>query len=298
MRFILLILSSTLLINSCSTRDELKSQTSKKSIQNYFYELSRISLPKELSWCGEKVPLDIPEVKERAERDFLLLLQQPGQIMLYLKRSGRYFPMYERKLKAAGLPTDLKYLSVAESALYMARSSAGAVGLWQFMSGTGKKYGLRIDSYVDERKHPEKSTDAAIKLLNNLYEEHNSWTLAGAAYNMGNAGLKNNLQFQKTQDYFDLYLNSETSRYIFRISLIKYFLENYSELGIYLDENEFYKETPSKTIKVKSRINNLNEWAENKGCTYKDVKLLNPWILKRELNLPYNGYTYGIKIPE
>lgn len=124
-------------------------------------------LPDELDFCGERVPLNNPEVKERAEREFYLLLQQKGQVVLYIKRAGKYFPTYERLLKEQSLPDDLKYLSVAESALYQSRSSKSAYGLWQFMEGTGKTYGLQINKFVDERANVEKSTAAAIKYLAN-----------------------------------------------------------------------------------------------------------------------------------
>ncbi|MDQ1266999.1 MAG: rane-bound lytic murein transglycosylase, partial [Bacteroidota bacterium] len=181
----------------------------------YIDVLCTIKLPEKLEFCGETVPLDNEEVWERAEREFYTLLQQPGQIILYLKRAGRYFPMFESKLKEAGLPDDMKYLSVAESALYMARSAKDAVGLWQFIASTGKMMGLQIDDYVDERRHPEKSTDAAIKYLLQGYAKHKSWLLAAAGYNMGHENLIENARYQTADDYFDLFLNEETSRYIF-----------------------------------------------------------------------------------
>ncbi|MCL5992006.1 MAG: lytic transglycosylase domain-containing protein [Bacteroidetes bacterium] len=156
--------------------------------QNFFSYLSSLKIPHQLEFCGEKIPLDIPEVKERAEREFYLLLQQPGQIILYIKRSGRYFPMYERIIKEKNLPDDLKYLSVAESALYMSRSSKGAVGLWQFMPGTARSYGLQVDDYVDERRQPEKSTDAALEYLKDGFNQHKSWLLSAAGYNISSTG--------------------------------------------------------------------------------------------------------------
>jgi hypothetical protein len=126
-------------------------------------ELSHVKVPTDLSFCGERVPIEIPEVYERAERELLLNLQSPGQIMLYLKRSGRYFPMYERVLKEERMPDDLKYVSVAESALFMARSAKDAVGLWQFIAPTAKSVGLIVDEYVDERRHPESISATATK---------------------------------------------------------------------------------------------------------------------------------------
>ena len=149
---------------SCSNSSELRNQEVNKSIvsSNNFEYISSLKLPDKLEWCGEAIPLEIPEVRERAEREFYLLLQQPGQIVLYIKRSAKYFPIFEKIIGENNLPDDLKYLSVAESALYMSRSHAGALGLWQFMPGTARKMGLHISEYVDERLHPEKSTAAAM----------------------------------------------------------------------------------------------------------------------------------------
>ena len=140
----------TFCILSCSENSVLISQNNYDSTKSHFEFISRLQVPNDLELCGERIPMEIPEVRERAEREFYLLLQQPGQIMLYLKRSGRYFPMYETVIRKHSLPEDLKYLSVAESALYQAQSSAGAIGLWQFMKGTGRDKGLQIDDFVDE----------------------------------------------------------------------------------------------------------------------------------------------------
>ncbi len=265
---------------------------------NHFEYISSVELPAELDFCGERVPLEIPEVRERAEREFYLLLQQPGQIMLYLKRSGRYFPMYERILKETGLPDDLKYLSVAESALYMARSSKNAIGLWQFMARTAKVMGLRVDGLVDERRHPEKSTRAALKYLEQGYKEHGSWILAAGGYNMGHTNIIKSMKRQSGDDYFDLFLNSETSRFVFRIVMIKELMKDAEKYGFVLGNKDYYRMPKNKIITVSKAIKNLSDWARSVGTTYKDVKLLNPWILKRSLKKPKRGRPYEIAIPE
>lgn len=263
---------------------------------NYITYVANAELPQNLSFCGEKVPLNDPEVRERAEREFYLLLQQPGQLVLYIKRSAKYFPIYERILKAKGYPEDIKYLSVAESALIMSRSAKDAIGLWQFMEATGKKMGLRIDEYVDERRDVEKSTTAALEYLKQGYNSTNSWTLAAAGYNMGHTGLASALDFQHKKNFYDLYLNEETSRYILRIVLIREIMMNPHKYGIKIDKKEMYTNGKTKTVKVQTAIPDLAKWAESKGCSYKDVKLLNPWILKQSLNEP-KGNNYEIIIP-
>ncbi len=259
--------------------------------------ISGLSLPATLTLCGEELPLDEPEVRERAEREFYLLLQKPGQVVLYLKRAARLFPMYEKKLKEAGLPDDLKYLSVAESALFQARSSAGAVGLWQFMKGTGEQMGLVIGKNVDERRNPEKSTDAALKFLKQGYQKHNSWCLTLGGYNMGFTGIGNSMIQQYGTDYFDLYLNEETSRFVFRIAIIKELMSNPEKYGYIIPKNQLYKPYKTKTVEVTS-IPNLSDWAISQGTTYKYVKILNPWLLTKKLPKHPDGKKWAVKIPE
>lgn len=264
---------------------------------NFLTYLSQVNLPEKLSFCGENIPLENDEVRERAEREFYLLLQQPGQIIIYFKRAGRYFPIFEKVIREKNLPNDLKYLSVAESALFMSRSGKEAVGLWQFMSETGKKLGLRIDDYVDERRNPEKSTRAAMEYLKQGYNANNkSWMLAAAGYNMGHTGLGNSVSFQDTDNFFELFLNEETSRYIFRIAIIKEIMDNPQRYGINTSSFQVYKSEKTKTIKVNTGIDNLTDWAKKQGTTYKKVKLLNPWILKQSLNAPKEYYEIMVPV--
>lgn len=297
MRYILFILLISFLSYSCTEKDKIIAQSNKVDYSTYINEVSSMKLPEKLTLFGVDLPIEREDIKERAEREFYLLLQQPGQIMLYLKRSGRYFPIYEKYIKEMVMPSDIKYLSVAESALYMSTSTAGASGLWQFISSTGKNYGLIINAEVDERRNPEKSTIASFKYLKDLNKQFNSWISAAAAYNMGENGFNGNILFQKTNDYFDLYLNQETSRYIFRIALIKELMENKEKYGFLLDEKDYWKPYNYKTIKVTKSIINLSEWAESQGTSYKDVKRLNPWILGRTLPYPAKGKHYEIAIP-
>jgi len=294
MNKILLILV-TVLISSCNDKNQLRSQENINI--NYYKYLSEVNLPDELSFCDTKYPLNDPEVRERAEREFYLLLQQPAQIILYIKRSGRYFPMFEQFLRQEGVPDDLKYLSVAESALYMSRSTAGAVGLWQFMPETAKVMGLTVNDYIDERRNPEKSTLAAIKYLKQGYRQHKSWLLTAAGYNMGHTGVANNVDFQYSSDYFDLFLNEETSRYLFRIAIIKEIMSNPNKYGFNLSEIERYKPSKQNIIKIDTEIQDLSAWAKVNGTTYKNIKILNPWILKRSLPKLPKGTVYEIAIP-
>jgi len=292
--FIFLFITSTL---SCQENKPRVIQETFVTTNSFNEFVSTVKLPESLEFCGEVVPLDDDEVRERAEREFYLLLQQPGQIALYLKRSGRYFPLFEKHLRASNMPEDLKYLSVAESALFMSRSSKGAMGLWQIMEGTAKELGLTVNQQVDERRHPEKSTIAGLKYLRQGFAKHKSWILTAAGYNMGNYGLAKNIDSQNKDNYFDLWLNEETSRYIFRIVIIKEMMQNPEKYGFMFKDSDLYKPYNSKTVKITSEISDIVKWSEEQGTNFKMVRLLNPWILGKSLPKPSKGDYYEIEIP-
>jgi len=290
----LLIFSLTYGVSQPERQESVRS----RKANEFFKYIASLKLPKHLEWCGERVPLDIDEVRERAEREFYLLLQRPGQLMLYIKRAGRYFPMFERIIKKNKMPDDLKYLSVAESALYMSRSSKGAVGLWQFIPSTARHYGLIVNDLVDERRNVEKSTKAAMRYLKQGYKSHKSWMMAAAGYNMGHTNLKYSADLQGSRNYFDLFLNDETSRYIFRIVIIKELMKHAAKYGLIVPDDEKYKPYKSKNVLVGRKVSNIAVWAKKHGTTYKYVKLYNPWILKRSLPKPPNKGVWVVKIPD
>jgi hypothetical protein len=297
----LLFYAFLIAVLSCSDNKDLTSQQNVnllKDQENFLTYLSKVKLPEKLEIFGEKIPLEIPEVRERAEREFYLNLQQPGQLILYIKRSGKYFPTFEKIIESMSMPKDFKYLSVAESALYMARSPKDAIGLWQFIAPTGKAMGLQIDDYVDERRNLTKSTEAAMKYLKGGFQKHKSWVLAAAGYNMGHENLSDNVDFQNVNSFFDLFLNDETSRYILRIAIIKELMENPQKYGLVLSKEDTYKPDAVKYIEVQGSVPSISDWAKSHGTTYKDVKLLNPWILKRNLPAPNKGGSYQIAVPQ
>ncbi len=241
---------------------------------------SVIHPPETLFLCGERIPLEIPDVRERFEREFYIEFNE-NQLILDLKRCGKYMPYIESKIREKGLPEDLKFLAIAESRLIEnAYSSKGAAGIWQLMPETAKKYGLRVDDYIDERLHIQKSTEVALTYLQDLYKKFNSWTLALAAYNAGDARIIDALQFQWVDNYFDLHLNRETSRFVFRIAAIKELISNAHKYGFILDTTELFKAPDVKYVTVKGPILNLALWAKLQGTNYKTLKYLNPWILK------------------
>jgi membrane-bound lytic murein transglycosylase D len=254
-------------------------------------------LPKELTFAGEKVPLEIEDVKERLEREIYVNAYWQSNMILLMKRSSKFLPEIEKMLKENGIPDDFKYLAMAESALMNVASPAGAKGFWQIMESTGKEYGLEISKDVDERYNLEKATFAASKYLNKAHGKFRDWTAVAASYNMGQSGFSRRQADQLAQNYYDLYLNDETSRYLFRILAFKVIFENPGEFGFHMRESDFYKNPPLKKITVTRDIKNLASWAKQQGSNYKELKLYNPWLRDRDLNVK-RGKTYGIVLPE
>lgn len=252
--------------------------------------------PLELTLCGEKVPLDQRGVAERLDREFNIAVHDPGQVVMWLKRAQRYFPYFEKRLKAAGLPEDLKYVAVAESSLLsLARSYAGAVGTWQFIADTGRRYGLRRDRYFDDRLNVEKATNAAIKYLKELREEFGNWSLAMAAYNCGERRVRDEIKEQGQKDYYQLYLPMETMRYVFRIMAAKIILQNPERYGYYLRPGRLYDPIPRDRVNITlKRLTHLRSLASAAGTTFYDIKELNPEI--RGYYLPKG--THELSLPK
>lgn len=257
--------------------------------------VSRLSLyriPDSLSFCGEPMPLEIPDVHERMEQAFYTELSD-AQIILDLKRSTEYFPFIEQKLRDMNLPEDLKYLAVAESALRNLVSSKDAAGIWQFTQDTARRYGLIVNEYVDERFNFHKATGAALGYLNDLHASFGSWSLAAAAYNMGSAGVKASLDYQMVKNYCSLYLNDETSRFVFRIVALKEIMKHYKMYGFDLTPSDFYQFPETKLVVV-AQIPDLATWARQQGSSYKELKYLNPWLINRTLPMG----TWAIELPK
>lgn len=261
-----------------------------------FYAAKSHNLPAEVHFCGEAMPLDSRDIQERLDKEIIKNTYWHSSILLYYKRAGKYFPIIEPILRKNGIPNDFKYLVIAESGLKNVVSPAGARGFWQFMEKTGKEYGLEINKEVDERYDLEKSTHAACDYLNDAFKKFNSWTLVAASYNMGMYGLEKNLKRQKVKSYYDLLLNSETSRYVFRIVTFKLILENPSYYGFNLKEENRYPPLKFRTVEVDSAINSLADFAISQKSNYKILRISNPWLRQRYLKNP-NKRKYKLKFP-
>ena len=240
--------------------------------------ISSLDLPTHLEFCGERAPIEIQEVKERLEKELLLSLWDRPQVILWLKRIPRYMPFIENMLKEQGVPDDLKYIAIAESALRPHVSSKRrAIGFWQFMRDTGRRYGLTINGYIDERRNLFASTRAAIRYLKDLHEDFGSWTLAAAAYNMGEQGLMAEILEQAATDYYHLYLPMETQRFIFRILSVKLIVSNPERYGFHLTEDDVYRPLEFDRIQLTCSQDTPIQIIARAGHThFKMIKDLNP----------------------
>ena len=239
---------------------------------------TRISGP--LDFCGETVELDNSDVRERLEKEILITLWDRPQIVLWIKRSSRYLPIIEKMLKQSDMPNDLKYISIVESALRPhAGSKKGAIGFWQFIEATGRKYGLTINSEKDERRNVFRSTEAAIAYFKELHDILGSWTLSAAAYNMGEQGLQSEILAQKTANFYDLYLPLETQRYVLRIISAKMILTQPEKYGFRFTEQDLYPPLEFDRITLECfQETPLTVVAEAANTRFKVIKDLNPEI--------------------
>ncbi|MDQ7007767.1 MAG: lytic transglycosylase domain-containing protein [Acidobacteriota bacterium] len=241
--------------------------------------LARLEVPGAAEFCGHPLPLDRPEVREALAYELLLTAGRPMMPMLWMRRSPRVLPMIEEKLAAAGLPDDLKYVAMIESDLReTVRSPAGAEGLWQFMRGTARRYGLRVDRYLDQRRSPEVATDAAIAYLRDLEEEFGDWFLALAAYNSGEQTVRRALEDAGTDDYFSLYLPAETRRYVPRLVAAKIITsspEAYGLVRLAPYNNPRYRIVE---VRVQRSRADLRKLAAEHGLNYAALRLANPQV--------------------
>jgi membrane-bound lytic murein transglycosylase D len=267
---------------------EEKSKQLKEGTAQYF--------PVEIDFAGEKVPLQMDDVKERFDRELLVNANLHSSTILILKRANRAFPVIEPILAKYGVPDDFKYLAVIESALANATSPSGAKGVWQFMPATAKEKGMEVTEAVDERYDLIKSTEAACSYLLKAKEKFGNWTLAAASYNGGMTGVQNKLDEQRVSSYYDVLLTDETARYVFRILALKEIMKNPAMYGFDLSQKELYRGLQTKTVMVDSTINNLADFAISQEINYKILKIHNPWLRDKKLDNP-NKKVYKIEIP-
>lgn len=255
-------------------------------------------VPESITFGGQKINLDRIDMFERLDRELTSLSYTHGSTLLTLKRANRFFPILAPILEKNGLPLDFLYLACTESMLDVrAYSPAKAAGLWQFIPATGKAYGLEVNEYVDERLNIEKATEAACKYLKDSYEKYGNWESVACAYNAGNGRITSELAKQQVSSAFDLYLVSETSRYMFRIFAYKLILENPRDYGFYVTADQLYQPVECDIVEVNTAVSDWPTWAKQHGITFAQLREQNPWIQAKYLH-NRTGKVYKVKVPK
>ena len=279
----------------CSTDKDDSEETHRRTIMNGYKVFAPV-IPDTLTFAGESVPLATYYVREGLDNELIVNMYRQSSTVLYFKRANRYFPVIEPILKRNGIPNDFKYLCVIESGLTNATSPAKAQGFWQFISSTGTKYGLEVNDEIDMRDNLVASTEAACKYLRALYNKFHSWSAAAAAYNCGENGLARRIEKQGTNVYYDIWLNTETSRYVYRILAMKLIMQNPRQYGYYLRHCDLYPVIPTRTATLSGQNVDLYQFARSHGTNYKVLRTLNPWIKTDMLKNKANK-TYTVQLP-
>jgi hypothetical protein len=279
------------------TQPESFSSSSEEPTLLYENVLASPPLPNRIEFCGEAAPLHLYWVKESIDRELINQCYQHSRTLLTLKRSTRFLPVIEKILKEEKVPDDLKYLCIAESNLENVVSPAKASGFWQFMEATAKHYGLEVTEQVDERYHLEKATHAACKHLKKLKNQFGSWASAAAAYNMGESGLSQNMKDQQIDNYWELLLNTETSRYLSRCIAYKLIFENQDLYNIRIAATEFYQPIDCKEVVIEKNIEDLRIYCTENHILYRQLKELNPWLRGTKLTVGGNK-SYTVVVPK
>ncbi len=290
-----LVLVVSAFMNSAKPGPEENQEYLKHIQENY--RIFSLPLPEKIDFCGEEVPLSDPDAAEKLDRELLVNSYWHSNTLLSIKRARRWFPVIEPILKENGVPDDFKYLALIESGLLNVTSPSGAVGYWQFLPETATQYGLIVNDEVDERYNVEKSTQAACRYLKEAFAKFGSWSMVAASYNMGMGGLSKQVQKQGQNNYFQLLLNDETARYVFRILSMKEIVNNADKYGFVIRPSDLYEPYKFSVVEVDSTIDDFAAFAKNYNLTYKQIKMLNPWLRQGYLKNK-DRKIYQIKIAE
>jgi len=260
------------------------------------YNIRTFDLPSNITFAGEKIPLENFDTKESLERELLISAYRHSSTMLIIMRAHRYLPMIEKILKKNNIPDDFKYLAAAESDYSNVVSPAGATGFWQIMPETGRESGMEINTVVDERYDVEKSTQFACDFFKKSFDRYGNWTLAAASYNGGRGAVDDQIEIQHQKNYYDLLLSEETARYIFRAVAYKLIITDPEKYGFRIGDKDLFPELKYYEVKVDTVVTDFSSFAKKFGTNYKILKLLNPWLRKPYLT-PKSNKEYMIKIP-
>ncbi len=253
-------------------------------------------LPHEMEFAGEYVPLFRNDVREKLEREIQVNAFWHSNSVILIKRTNRWLPTIDSILIANDVPTDFKYLAVAESGLSNVVSPSKAEGFWQFLKGTARDFGLIVNREIDQRYDPVLATVAATRYLKKAHEKFGSWTMVAASYNLGMNATAQIIEKQRPETYYDMHMSEEPSRYVFRILALKNMLQNQEQFGFTVDEEDRYELESFERISITHTIADLHDFASEQNTTYYHLRRLNPWIRDYRLTLK-PGQKLEIKIP-
>jgi membrane-bound lytic murein transglycosylase D len=293
---VLTVSASIILLIAISFKGFGSNQSISLQSLDTIYGIQAFRLPENVTFAGERMPLENFDTKESLEREILTSAYRHSSTILIIKRANRYLPMIEKILRKNNIPDDFKYLVAAESEYSNMVSPAGATGFWQIMPETGKEEGMEINTVVDERYDVEKSTQFACDFFKRSYEKYGNWTLTAASYNGGRNGLDEQIGIQNQHNYYDLLLNEETARYIFRAVAYKLVISDPVAYGFNITNDDLYPELKYYEVRVDTAVSSFSLFAEKFETNYKILKFLNPWLRKPFLT-PKPNKEYLIKIP-
>lgn len=257
----------------------METDSVRDDIRVYGQHITSVPIPKIVIFAGDTVPIERSDVKEALESELMINAFRHSHTLAIIKNVARWRPFVIQILQEAKVPEDFLYLAVVESEFdNNACSYAGAMGMWQIMTKTAKDYNLKINKDADMRRDPKLSTQAAAKFLKWSYSNLHNWTSVAASYNVGMLGMKKRMEGQKVNNFYDLHLNAETARYVYRIIAFKLILENPNAYGYFVGDDEKYAPYNFSTVTINTDIVNLVDFAKKNNTTYKELRLLNPWF--------------------
>lgn len=289
-----MVLLGSYIASDAVTRDDKGANVEAQPAYNLPQTIRSIPYLEHITWAGEKMPIN-PDTRERLDRELSVNAYWQSSTLLNIKNANKYFPIIEPILAQEGVPDDFKYLAVAESNLRNVTSSASAKGFWQFRKLAAKEWNLEVNGEVDERYHVEKATRAAARYLKHMYNRFGSWTNAAAAYNVGPTKFSRLLREQKSDTYYDLHLNNETARYVFRLIAMKEIMQNPQGFGFEVPRAELYEAEETYKVEITSSVASWPDWAKQRGVSYRLLKYYNPWLTDTKLTVKSN--TYYVELP-
>jgi len=277
-----------------NARDSAEVQQERPVVLSY---TNSPDIPDHIRFCGKNIDLRRYNIHEGIDRELTSMTYMHSSTMLLIKRANRWFPVIEPILRANNIPDDFKYLAVIESSLDpVAVSPARAVGIWQLLEGTARGYGLIITPTVDERRNVRRATQAACRYLQEAYDKFGDWMTVAVSYNSGMGRMSEQLDRQGEESPMQMYFLEETMRYPYRMLAAKILFENPYKYGFVLKAENLYKPVACDEEEVATDVPNLAVYAKERGISYLDLKLFNPWL--RDTKLLTAGKRFTILIPQ